>query len=92
MYFGKIRSIGKYYIATLTSKGNGQINYGSNVIRNTTERYELESKEGMKLTFIPDEGYSLESVTVNGIEIGNDLSYSLNSLEEDIDYNCLICY
>ena len=85
MYFGKIRSIGKYYIATLTSKGNGQINYGSNVIRNTTERYELESKEGMKLTFIPDEGYSLESVTVNGIEIGNDLSYSLNSLEEDID-------
>jgi len=84
-YFGKIRAIGNYFNVKITSKGNGQIEYGSNVIRNTSSNYEVESKEGVHMAIVPDEGNSLKSFCINGKDMGNNLVFSIDNLVEDID-------
>lgn len=84
-YFGMIRAIGNSFNVKLTSNGNGQINYKSNVVRNTTFTYEVESEEGVYLTIVPDEGNSLESFNNNGINMGDNLTFSIDNLTEDID-------
>lgn len=84
-YFGKIRAIGNYFNVKITSKGNGQIEYGSNVIRNTSSNYEVESKEGVHMAIVPDEGNFLKSFCINGKDMGNNLVFSIDNLVEDID-------
>ena len=84
-YFGKIRAIGNYFNVKIASKGNGQIEYGSNVIRNTSSSYEVESKEGVHMAIVPDEGNSLKSFCINGKDMGNNLVFSIDNLVEDID-------
>ena len=83
--FGIIREIGMYINVTLTSSGGGQINYNSDIIRNSTNNYEVNAKDGLQLTFVPDKGYSLKSLTINGFENVSDLVFSLDVLTEALD-------
>ena len=56
----------KTYQLTIESTGGGQVVYGSNVIDNATNSFTVEYNASATLVVIPNEGYQLSKLTVNG--------------------------
>ena len=64
------------YSLSITASGNGSANYGGEAIRGSSRTYSLNEGSSVSLSFTPDEGYRIESVKVNGSNIGDGNSYS----------------
>lgn len=64
------------YTLSIIASGNGSANYGGESIRGTSRSYSLNEGSSVSISFTPDEGYRIESVKVNGSNIGKERSYS----------------
>ena len=64
------------YTLSITASGNGSANYGGESIRGTSRSYSLNEGSSVSISFTPDEGFRIESVKVNGSNMGNESSYS----------------
>lgn len=64
------------YTLSITASGNGSANYGGESIRGTSRSYSLNEGSSVSISFTPDEGYRIESVKVNGSNIGKETGYS----------------
>ena len=64
------------YTLSIIASGNGSANYGGESIRGTSRSYSLNEGSSVSISFTPDEGYRIESVKVNGSNIGKETSYS----------------
>lgn len=62
------------YNFSLTSSSGGSIVYGSNIIKDTTCVYSIESGASATLNFVPDDGYELSTVTLNDKDITTSIS------------------
>lgn len=64
------------YTLSITASGNGSANYGGEAIRESSRTYSVNEGSSVSISFTPDEGYRIESVKVNGSNIGKERSYS----------------
>ena len=85
--FGTILPIGNYYSLTLTASKGGSIGDGTNQISNGMGSYYVEEGNEVELSFTPDEGYILQSVSVNGVSVGTASSYTISSMTADVTVN-----
>ena len=71
------------YTLSIKASGNGQISYKGNAIRNTTKSYSVEMMSSATLTLMPDDGYQVKSVKVNGTDVTSNVSnnsYTINQI------------
>ena len=75
------------YTLIIEAIGNGTVSYGGENVRQTTENYTLDEDAYVTLTFIPDDGYRIKDVEVNGtsVSLGNN-SYELR-MNGDVTVN-----
>ena len=64
------------YTLSIKAVGNGSANYGGEVIKESSRNYSINEGSSVSISFAPDEGYRIESVKVNGSNIGDGNSYS----------------
>jgi len=57
-----------YYLLNIVAVGNGNVGYGSIVIRNQSQSYTLKKNSTTVLSLSPDAGYRLASVKLNGAD------------------------
>lgn len=71
----------------LSTLGHGSIGYQGNEVTNF-QRFEVREGTTVSLTINPDNGYKLDKLTQNGLDVTSRLSnnrYELNNLAEDIN-------
>lgn len=79
-------TIGRVYSMTIMSQGNGSVKYGSNNVTNY-QRFDVNVGSSVTLTFIPDNGYILDQLTVNGEDVTKEVknnAYNLGLLTKDV--------
>ena len=59
------------YSLSISVSGNGSVTYNGTSIRNSTSSFTVDEGTSATLTFIPDNGYQLTSVKVDGWELSN---------------------
>ena len=64
------------YTLSIKAVGNGSAYYGGEVIKESSRTYSINEGSSVSISFTPDEGYRIESVKVNGSNIGKERSYS----------------
>ena len=77
------------FILTISGNNGGKIAYGSQVISNGSERISVSKNQSVTLTIVPDEGYEIQSVTLNGTDVTGDLynnTYTIAQIKEDFDF------
>ena len=62
------------YSLSISASGSGTVSYSGNTIKNNTSTYTFDEGSSAILTFTPDEGYQINSVTVNDIDITSNIS------------------
>jgi hypothetical protein len=70
----------------ITASGSGSVSYDGITVRNQTSNFTVEKGTNPKLTFTPDEGYRVKSVTVGGVDVTSgvlDNSYTINDIQEN---------
>lgn len=71
---------------SITSTGGGYVSYSDNTFTETTKTYIVNGGASAKLTFIPNNGYKIGSVKVNGIDVTTSISnnaYTINAIDSD---------
>lgn len=63
------------YTLTIKAVGNGTATYGEEVIRDKSSTFTLDEGTTGSITFTPDEGYHIKSLSINGSEISIASSY-----------------
>ena len=64
------------YTLTIKAIGNGIATYSEEVVRDNTSTFKLDEGTTGTISFTPDEGYHIKSLSVNGSSIDIDTSYS----------------
>ena len=84
--FGNIKAIEVYFTLTINSGVGGHVLFNTNEIVNDSQDFVVESSEPVELTFVPDEGFELNSVVVNGsnMEVTNN-TYMIENVSENIE-------
>ena len=72
--------IKKTYLLTIESTGGGQVTYGSNVIDNETNSFSVEYNTSATLVLIPNEGYQLANLIVNGNNVTAAVTNSIYTI------------
>lgn len=79
-------TVSRYLTLTIMSQGHGAVNYGSaNVV--SYQSFDVKEGTSINLTFIPDNGYTLSQLTVNGEDVIKEVknnTYSLGQLTKDV--------
>ena len=74
------------YTLSISAEGDGSVSYNGNTIRGITSSYDLNEGSSVILTFTPDDGCQIKSVTVNGIDVTSQVynsSYTISSLSQN---------
>jgi len=74
------------YSLTITSSGNGSVAYDGMTIRNMTDALSLNAGSTFTMSFVPDNGYRLGSVKVNGVDVTSSVvnnQYTINSISQN---------
>ena len=68
----------------ITSYGNGTAYYNGNSIRKSSSYYTVPSGTTATISLIPDDGYKIEMISLNGsdISISNSITITINSYNE----------
>ena len=82
--FASIRSIGAHCLK-LGSYGKGRIKYKDKEIDYLYETIDVEPDEEVVLNFLPDEGYDIAVLKVNGNVIDKQEKYVISQLKEDTE-------
>ena len=72
---------------TITPMGNGLVTYNGNFISKYSQ-FDVNEGEAVKLTFVPDDGYRLESFTLNGEDATKSVyknAYTIYRMSNDIN-------
>ena len=91
-YHFKISAIGSYTMPetsttcklVISATGNGSVTYSGTTLRDQTNSFTVYKDTNPKLTFSPDEGYKVKSVTVRGTDVTSDMSgnsYTINDIQ-----------
>lgn len=76
------------YTLTIKAIGNGTISFNSTSIRNSTKSFSLAEGSVATISFIPDNGYRVKNMTIDGKDKKADISnnqYAINSIFSDIN-------
>ena len=74
------------YDLGITASGNGTVSYNGDAIKNSTKTYTLDEGSSVTLTFLPDNGYMIKSVSVNGVDVTSKINfdkYTINRLNNN---------
>ena len=77
------------FILTISGNAGGKIAYGGQVVSGGTGRISVSRNQSVTLTITPDEGYEIQSVTLNGNDVTNDLydnTYTIAQIKENYDF------
>ena len=77
------------FILTISGNAGGKISYGSQVVSGGTGRIGVSRNQSVTLTITPDEGYEIQSVTLNGNDVTGDLydnTYTIAQIKENFDF------
>ena len=58
------------YTLSVSASGSGSATYGGTSVRNTTSSFTLNEGTSATISFSPDDGYRIASITVNGSSMG----------------------
>ena len=76
----------KTYDLGISASGNGSVSFKGDAIKNSTKTYTLDEGSSATLTFIPDDGYKIKSVSVNGVDVTSQINfneYTINRLYDN---------
>ena len=62
------------YTLSITSTGDGIVRYSGNTINNTTQSYTVNEGTSTFLTFTPNSGFRIKSVSVNGVDVTSNIT------------------
>lgn len=65
------------YTLSISASGSGSASYGGTSIRGTTKSFTLNEGTSATISFSPDDGYRIASVTVDGSSMGSNSSVSV---------------
>ena len=65
------------YSLSISASGNGYASYGGSTIRSTTKSFTLDEGTSATISFSPDDGNRIASVTVNGSSMGTNSSVTV---------------
>ena len=74
------------YSLSITSSGNGNVRYSGKNINNTTQNYTINEGAAVFVSFIPNSGCRVKSVSINGEDVMNnvvDNQYTINNINQD---------
>lgn len=74
------------FMLTVNCNEGGEVSYEGQTVRNGSGRLSVNRNQSITLTIIPDEGYEIKSVTVNGENVTDDLynnTYTLAQIKEN---------
>lgn len=77
------------FILTISGNNGGKVVYGSRVIENGSERISVSKNQSVTLTITPNEGFDIQSVTLNGEDVTDDLynnTYTIAQIKEDFEF------
>ena len=75
--FGKIVAIDETcvtYNLTIKATGNGIVSYNNSIMRDDTNMFILDEGSSATISFVPDDGYKIKFVKVNGIDVTSSIS------------------
>ena len=64
------------YTLSVFANGNGSVSYDGNTIRNRTSTFTVNEGYNAVIVFLPDNGYRIKSVIVNGSNVTSSISNS----------------
>lgn len=65
------------YTLSISASGNGSAFYGGSSIRSTTRSFTVNEGTSVTISFSPDDGYQIKSVSVNGSTVSAGSSYTV---------------
>ena len=73
------------YTLAITATGNGSASYNGTTVRTRTYRFYVNEGTNATITFSPDNGYRIKSLTVNGsnISVSNN-QYTITNISQDM--------
>ena len=72
------------YTLSITARGNGYALFNGMTIRSKTGYYTLSEGTSATITFSPDDGYQIKSVTVNGLFVSwSNNQYIISNINQD---------
>ena len=78
------------FILAVYAQGNGEVRLGDDVIRDNSKKYYLKEGTDTVLTILPDDGYSLRRLRVNGTDMTSavvDNQYTVSNIKADVNIN-----
>ena len=76
------------YNLSITATGHGAASYLGLKIREKTSTYKVNAGKTVTISFIPEKGYMIKSVTVNNSDVTADVtndSYTIDNISQDTD-------
>ncbi len=89
-YFKEIIEEGdniRTYSISISSIGNGSVSYDGSTIKNQTQSFTVEEGLSATVTFIPDAGYKIASVKLNGTDVTTSVvnnKYTISNITADV--------
>lgn len=74
------------YTLSITATGNGYATYDGTTIRNTTKDFSVEEGASATITLVPDAGYQIKSLSVNGANRTSSLvnnQYTISNIHQN---------
>ena len=75
------------YALNIIVQGSGSVRYDDSVIRNQSRQFSITEGDALTLTLVPDNGYRVEMVKLNGNDVTGELSnnqLTMNSVSSDM--------
>lgn len=85
MSFKTVRGIGSHYLTIIAINGGGHTKYNDQELFSGTFVFDIPSDEEVFLEYVPDEGYAVAQVKINGKEKGSITSSTFYGLSEDTE-------
>ena len=82
-YFNEIIEEVETYSLSITTSGNGSATYNSTSVRGKTQTFTINEGTSAIVTFAPDAGYRIASVTLNGTDVTSSVtnnSYTISNI------------
>ena len=88
----EVHFVMKSFDLTINASGNGYVRYGSDNLSNTTQSYTVDYDKSASLEIVPDNGYQLSSLMVNGKDMtaavtNNVFTIANISSDQDVKVN-----
>ena len=75
------------FVLSIEAFGNGSVKYDKNSVRNVVNTFTLDEGSSVSLSLVPDNGYRIKSVKVNGSDVISKVSnnsYIISSISSNI--------